>query len=130
MIPFERRRAQSQEATMSVRVLMDIVGFLAGLVALVSIFVPSTVIKQALEMIAGASVRSVPVYCWILVLPAFYGVLQSRKFGGFSRMSARHLLASAVIYPFWVGVAKGTKIVGLIAAAVVLFLLVGARFAS
>jgi hypothetical protein len=96
----------------------NLIALISGLVTIITLFVaPSTLSKYItlsfphVNSIVGKMLQ----YAWyIILIPVFCGIHASRKQNGFTRLSPKHIAASIMIYPFWLGVGKGTKVIGLI----------------
>jgi len=100
------------------RRIVDVVAFLAGLATLLALWVPEESVRRAIRSFLAGSGRMATIYSWswcALVLPLAYGITFSRKYNGFTRLSLTHLLASVVLYEFWLGFSKGMRVLGYLA---------------
>jgi hypothetical protein len=110
----------------------NFISITSGIVTIVTIFVAPSNIRAEIVNFFPDFINlpnKMLQYAWYIVLiPAICGIYASRKHNGFSRFNPMHLFASILIYPFWIGVGKGTKLIGLVSLIVIIFIMLQKNF--
>lgn len=99
--------------------VVNSIAVIAGLIAIASLWVKPEIIGNWLADFISSSTFIAIIFRYsklIVFLPIFTGILYSRRFNGFTRLfNPLHIIASFIMWEYWVGFEKGLKIIGYVA---------------